>query len=300
MGNNNNNNENNGIDFTSNSIFKKVIRKSKWKQILLYIFVSIITLVVSSIFVYSGSEYLTNKKIAKEDAKNALLLDQHYQKGASISSNVSYHHNLFSVVGKKTYYKQIGDRKIVWDTETKKFPAIGNVEVIDRGSGFVQMHTFNEQANRYVRYNQFNNERFIDFYYPGLSYDFLPQELEIAVELDESLLIEVAISFNEPKSLEELGKELGYKNVNWLWVDQTKKKSLKDMEKNLNGDSLKVKTGENAHGYSVSEDFPYDDNGTVKDEISGAVISGTPEELERFLKLELIRTSVLGATIDKF
>lgn len=34
--------------------------------------------------------------------------------------------------------------------------------------------------------------------------------------------------------------------------------------------------------------------------ISGAVLTGTPEEMERLQGLEFIRAAVLGATIDKY
>lgn len=295
-----NNNKNSGIDFTSDPIFKKLIRKSKWKQILLYAVVSTITLVACSILVYGGSQYLTNKKIEQDDRESNQLLDESFQKGVFVSSSASYHHNLFSAIGKRTFYKQIGDREIVWDTETKHFPAIGDVEVIDRGSGFVHSYLFNKEANRVVRYNEFNNERLVDFYYSDIPYDFLPDELNIATELDDNMLVEVGLSFKEPMLLNELGEKLGYKNVNWLWVDKKNKEERKNMEKDLNTDSLKVKAGENAHGYSVSEDYLYDETGMENIKISGAVVSGTPKELQRFVGLDIIRASVLGATIDKY
>lgn len=234
------------------------------------------------------------KKIKKESEQHHQLLTKGYQQGMSTFGNTRYDYNIFSVVSKSTYFKRIGNRRIVWDTVKKKFPAIGDIEVIDRGSGLTDVARFNKEANRVVRYNEFNNERRVDFYFPGLYYDFLPQELKIATGLDENKLIEVALSFNEPKTMKQLGKTLGYKNVTWLWFDKTSEKEQ------WNGDRLKVKHGEDAYGSLVSEGFPYTKSPMDNIMISGAIVSGTPKELQRFMDLEIVRASVIGATIDKY
>ncbi|WP_164669754.1 hypothetical protein [Virgibacillus doumboii] len=295
-----NSNQNPDIDFTTDPSFQKSVKRTKWKQIVLYTAISIITLVVFSMLIYSGGEYLTNKKIEKEQAQNDELLKEGYQQGALITSGTRYHHNLFSVIGKTTYFKTIGDRRIVWDTVTKKYPAIGDVEVIDQGSGMMEMSKLTNGDKRVVRYNKFNNEREIDFYFPGVSYNILPQELEIATGLDENTLVEVALSFKEPKTQEELGELLGYESVDWLWLNKTIEKELKQLEEEWEYDKDKVKRGEDAYGFPVSEKFPYDKNAKEDTTISGAVVTGTPSELERFQDMEFVRASVLGVTIDKY
>jgi len=163
-----------------------------------------------------------------------------------------------------------------------------------------EINQMDEEAKRVVRYNQLNNERIIDFYYPHINYSFLPQELDIITGLDDNMLIEVALSFNTPMTPGDLGKVLGYKNVDWLWVNL---KTMKEMEKidDMKGpDSVKVINGDNASGFGVSEQYPYADFLGADTIISGAVISGTPKELERFLNLDIIRASALGVTIDKY
>ncbi len=75
------------------------------------------------------------------------------------------------------------------------------MKLLERGSGTTEVNSLNKEAKRYVRYNEFNNERKIDFYDPGLSYDYLPHELDIARSLDKNKIIEVALSFKEPKTL---------------------------------------------------------------------------------------------------
>lgn len=183
----NNSNHESEMDFTSSPSFQKSIKKAKWKQVILYTIISIITMGVCIVLIHGGSQYLINKKLQKGESQQVQRIKGEYTQGAAISSiNTRYHHNLFSIVAETTYYKKIGNRPIVWDTVTKKYPAIGSVEVVDRGSGMTKVNEIDGGAQRVVRYNQLNNERIIDFYFPGLSYDYLPQELEIATGLDEN------------------------------------------------------------------------------------------------------------------
>ncbi|KRG14666.1 hypothetical protein ACA30_10120 [Virgibacillus soli] len=283
------------IDFVSSSSFQKSIRKTKWKQLILYTFISIITLIVFIFCFYSGTQYLINKKI---DHNTRQSLGQ--TKGAGISNQTTrYYYNTLNAIGETTYYKKIGNRNFVWNTERKKYPAIGRVEVLSRGSGMTEINEMDIEAQRVVRYNQLNNERIVDFYYPRVEYDYLPNELDIAVGLDKNKLIEVALSFNKPMSSNELAEILGYKNVDWLWTEQYTEKQMKEINK-LDGDSLKVKNGDNASGFSVTEKYPYEENLTGDTTISGAIISGTPQDLERFQNLDIIRASVIGVTIDKY
>ncbi|MGG4155846.1 anti sigma factor C-terminal domain-containing protein [Peribacillus muralis] len=199
----------------------------------------------------------------------------------------------------------------------------------------IEVNVHNEKAQRMVRYNDFNNERIIDFYYPGLSYDYLPDELDTAVGLDKNTLIEVALSFKEPMTVEELSKKLGYEYVNWLWVDTTTVAQMDRMAKELNSDSLKTKGGGGAFGFEVSQEYPYSKESgqgfiqtleqlsktdshksSIKEalkgvkentqsskgeiRINGAVVTGSAAELRRFQDLDFIRASVIGATVDKY
>ncbi|MBT2663032.1 anti sigma factor C-terminal domain-containing protein [Bacillus sp. ISL-45] len=314
------------IDFMSSPSMQRALRKSRLKQTIRYTVIAFLASALLLTVVFIGSDYLMNKKL--RDNRNFM---QRMVKGANITGeNTYYIHNLFSVLGETTYYKTIGGRQIVWDKTTKKIPLFGRTQIIHRGSGMVATNGMDEEAKRTVRYNDFNNERKIDFYYPGLSYDFLPKELDLAASLDQNMLVEVALSFKEPMTLDQLSKTLGHENVNWLWVDTTSESQRARMNDELDDDSLKVKGGGNAFGFEVTEAYPYSasngpgyigalegasqssssakkalnaikanaQNGEIL--ISGAVVTGTPEELQRFRTLDFIRASVLGVTIDKY
>lgn len=319
------------INFLSSPSLQRVVKKSKWKQTMKYIIITILTTSILLFIIFLGSQYILNKRITKPD-------DLFYSSihGANISNvNTSYDYNLFSITAETTYYKTIGDRNIIWDILKQKIPLFGRVKTLERGSGTVEINSLNKEAKRYVRYNNFNNQRKIDFYYPGLTYDYLPHELDIAVNLDKNRLIEVALSFKEPMTISEVAKKLGHENVNWLWVDTTTSAQIKKMERTLDGDNLKTKGGGGAFGFDVSSGISYSDEsgkaftnileqletkGIHKSEVkealrgikentkatngeillNGAVVTGTPSELKRFQKLDFIRATVLGATIDKY
>ncbi|TFI49059.1 hypothetical protein E4O93_04605, partial [Diaphorobacter sp. DS2] len=113
------------------------------------------------------------------------------------------------------------------------------------------INRMDKEAKRTVRYNDFNNEREIEFYYPDVSYSPIPKELDIALGLDNDKLIEVAVSFKHPMTLDQLSKQLGYKNVNWLWVDTTSQSKKEEINK-IEVGSVKTKWGEDAFGFDVS------------------------------------------------
>lgn len=279
------------IDFISDPLFRRSVRKARWKQFGLYFLISSISVLILIFLVSIGVQYLINKKI--ESGMDRDL--NSWSKGAGISSqNTTFHYNLFSAIGETVYFKEIGGRQFVWDKETNEYPAIGRIKLVSRAIGLAEVNKVDEETKRVVRYNQMNNERIVDFYYPGINYSHLPQEIDIAVGLDKNTLVEVAISFAEPMTPKELGNIMGVENIDWLWVNEHTPEPTEG-----NPDLHYVLNGDNAYGYGVSEDNPYykDDSETL---ISGAIISGTPDELQRFRDISNIRASVLGATIDKY
>lgn len=316
------------IDFTSSPSVQNVFKKTKRKQTTKYILIAFLTTAIVISAVMFGSQLILNNKI-KDFEQNS---HKDIVQGANVSNSGTYFtHNTFNVSAEIKYRKQIGDRYIIWDKKTKKIPLIGREETVSQGSGMTQINKMDEEAKRTVRYNDFNNERKIEFYYPEVAYDQIPNELEIAAGLDNNKLIEVAVSFKQPMTLAQLSKHLGQENVNWLWVDTTTHSKKEEISK-IRITSVKTKWGEDAIGFDVSSESPYTTesgegflntmedlsrtDSTIKKAlkviqentkssngellISGAVLTGTPEELQRLQGLEFIRAAVLGATIDKY
>jgi Sigma factor regulator C-terminal len=291
-------------DFFNNGRFQKVVRRTKFKQILLYTLISFLTVfIILSIF-YFGSHKLIDNKIERDISKITERIYGSPVKGAGIvdySIDITY--GFLNAEGKITYYKKMGDRKIPWKTFTKVYPTIGKVK--EKKDKTVEVF-YTSAMERTVRYNPLNNEREIDFYYPHIGYHVLPQELEIATGLDENTLIEVALSFKNPMTVEEVGKTIGSENVEWLWLDKSDAEYFNDLNYS-DSDFFHVLHGEDAYGFSVSEDYPYweieyfnKQSANTENKISGVLVVGTPSELERFLKVSIIRSSVIGVTINKY
>ncbi|MFS0634825.1 anti sigma factor C-terminal domain-containing protein [Mesobacillus foraminis] len=318
------------LDFISSPSLQMAVKKSRRKQTIKYVIIAFLTSAFLLTALFLGSQYFLNKRLQADQEKGYMRT---MVQGANVTGEGTYFiHNLFSVLAVTREYKQIGDRQIVWDQTTKKVPLFGRVSIIEQGSGLVSTQSMNAEANRVVRYNEYTNERRIDFYYPGLAYDFLPKEIEIAASMDDNKLIEVALSFEKPMTLTELSSRLGHENINWLWVDTTTSAQRSRMSEELPDDSLRVKGGGRAYGFSVNKENPYtaesgkgflktmeqlsksrtsvkaalkgikENAVTMNGEllVSGAVVTGAAEELQRFKDLQFIRASVLGATIDQY
>lgn len=316
------------IDFTGNPLLKKAVRKSKRKQTIKYVILTFLTMLVILTVIIVGSRAILHKRL------NTALTAYYGMQGANIQyGSTSVYYNLFSITTETTFRKSIGDRSIIWNKETKAIPLFGKVRTVSSGSGDFELSRYNETSKRYVHYNDFNNQREICFYHPGETYSYLPQELSIATSLDNNKIIETALSFKKPIRLSELKEKLGFKNVNWLWVDTSNSEQLTNTGTNTQKDELKIQSDNSAFGIEVSSKSPYSiEHGksfikfleqhtdvqkslekrmlkVIKSDpqsskgdllISGVVVSGTPKELKRFSNLEFIRSSVIGATIDNY
>jgi hypothetical protein len=315
------------IDFMNKPVLKGAINKTKKKQTLKYVLIALVTSSLLLTLVFSGANYILNKRLeSNDDSFTSAVM------GANISGRTTrYIHNTFSVTAETTEYKMIGDRQIIWDKTTKEIPLFGHADTIKDKSGS-RITKIDQGAKRVVHYNDYNHERKLDFYHPGVSYDYLPNEFEIMDDLGDNKLIELGLSFKKPLTLAELGEKIGYKNVAWLWIDTTSDSKKRQMSKELKSDDLKTLDGDNAYGFSVEEKQPYDKGSdqeyieameqlgkssdlitkyvrslkkhalSPKGEIliSGVVVMGTPEEVKRFKENGIVRASTLGVTIDKY
>ncbi|CAM3313949.1 anti sigma factor C-terminal domain-containing protein [Filibacter tadaridae] len=315
------------LDFVTGPSFQKVIKKAKWKQTIKYLVISVLSTIIVLYALFCGGQYLLQKRLVNDDK---FLFSQ--VNGANVymdgGMNVYGFLNL-SVVEHITVKKTIGDREIVWNKKEVEIPFIGRKNVIDN-ERFTEKTGFSERFNRQVHYNNYTGEREVDFYYPQLEYEYLPNELEIATKLDDNTLAEVALSFDKPYTLKEVQNLMGSENIDWVWV----KTATKDRLNDIKSDSfLRIMDGPSADGFQVwgndlsqaaemflrnikqlSEEGKYKSTAQemvnvinpkalpkIDDlRISGVVVSGTPKELERFQGLKIIRASIIGATINLY
>ncbi|WP_342605177.1 anti sigma factor C-terminal domain-containing protein [Peribacillus sp. FSL E2-0159] len=318
------------IDFTSKSSFQNVMKKAKRKQTVKYFIITTITTIFLLAVIYIGSQQIIEKRISNDDSLNYSLIHGANTYAGSASPSDS---NLFSYTQEIAYEKQIGDRVILWDTDSVTIPLFGKRRINESG---IETKIFSEREKRYVNFNQLNGEREIEFYFPQLTYTYLPKEITAATELGNNKIVEVALSFKKPLTLHEASKILGTDNVNWLWVDTSTDAQVKEYKKEAlmkeNERHAITQGGGSAYGFEVMDsDFEIGgqfflniiktlslEDGNYQSKvkklansineksspkvsdirISGAVVTGTPKELERFNNIDIIRASLIGATVD--
>ncbi|NRG47137.1 anti sigma factor C-terminal domain-containing protein [Bacillus sp. CRN 9] len=315
------------LDFVTSPSMQKVIKKAKWKQTMKILIISLLSTCILLFGIFTAGQYLLQKRLVNDDKSLFSQIN-----GANVYTGSEMHVYGFlnlSAVKHITVNKTIGDREIVWNKQEIEIPFIGRKSMIDN-ERFTESAEFSERLNRQVHYNSFTGEREVVFYYPQLEYEYLPNELEIATQLDDNTIAEVALSFDKSYMLKEVQNLLGSENINWVWVETTTKDKLDDIK----SDSfLRIMDGPSADGFQVRGDdfnpaaetflrnvkqlskegkyqtaaqemadginpksFPKVDDLRI----SGVVVSGTPNELEKFQDLEIIRASTIGATIDMY
>lgn len=204
MSDKNKDHESKEIDFVTGSSFQKAIKKAKWKQTMKFLVISILSTTIILYGIFLVGQYNLQNRI---DNNDRMLFSQ--VNGANTywaGGFMVYGFLNMSAVKHLTIEKNVGERSIVWNRKEVKYPLFSGKQVIDNGR-FSETIGYSERFNRKVHYNKFTGEREIDFYYPQLEYEYLPNELEIATQLDNNSLAEVALSFDKPYTLKEVQKD---------------------------------------------------------------------------------------------
>lgn len=314
------------LDFVTSPTFQKAIQKAKWKQTIKFFIIGLLSTCILFFGIFSIGQYLLQNRLVNEDER---LFSQINGSNVYMESEMIVYGFLnLSAVRHITFKKTIDDRDIVWNKQEVEVPFFGRENVID-DERFTESTEFSKRLNRQVHYNNFTGEREVEFFYPQLDYDILPNELDIATELDENTLAEVALSFDKTYKLKEIQKILREEDINWVWVNTTSKERFQ----NLKADpALQVLDGPSADGFQVDDNLIFaaetflsnvkqlSKEGKYKSaaqemaiginsksfpkiedlQISGVVVSGTPSELGKLQDLEIVRASTIGATIDVY
>ncbi|MYL35645.1 hypothetical protein GLW05_18880 [Pontibacillus yanchengensis] len=321
------------INFVETSMFQQNMKKAKRKQNLKYIGIGTLTTITVLLLLYLMGSWVLQTRLHSDDWTLYEIRGANFQ-----TSGTQMYYTPFSAITETTYIKEMKDRPIVWDKKRVDIPMFGSKSTIDSFESSAS--EYSETNQRRISYNGHNNERNVAFYYPSITYEFLPEELQTATNLDENKIVEVALSFDQSYTPEQLEEKLDSSLVKWLWVDTSNKSELqKDREtiNNLGKDKSKehrhvpTASGQGAVGFQVNEesyqkaadsflesmealdkqskyeglykeiqDALKGQSGNRQVEISGAVITGTPSELERYLNKDFIRASTIGATIDQY
>lgn len=311
-------NEKNSL-FSGDGDFSKLVKRARRKSLIRNILVSIIVSSLLFVGLLWVGTYLMYKNMEKEN-------DYDYAIGSIRGANVEmggsqFNYTPFSAHVVTSSTKYVAGVPIPWETREKAFSIFGLSRPVQlpsySGSGTLD-------DDRMVIY--FQGERLVEFYSPAFDYGFLPDERGLLQEIDNNKVVEMAFSFDAAYGLEEV-EELFSGQLNWYWMDVSTAADLEENQQPIYGynaygffqhrDTLEsagmfirqlewlreekghfqpeavriydVMAGERATGL-VPEEL----------EVSGVVVTGSPEELLAFSEFPMIRTAVLGATTDKY
>ncbi|RLQ90082.1 anti sigma factor C-terminal domain-containing protein [Planomicrobium sp. Y74] len=306
--------------FPGDGDFSKLVKKAQRKSLIRTILVSVIV----SALLFAGLMWLGTFLMYKnmEDENN-----YDYATGSIRGANVEmggslFNYTPFSAHAITSSTKYVAGVPVPWETREKVFTIFGSSRPVQApsysGSG-------NIEDDRMVMY--FQGERLVEFYSPELDYKFVPDERELLEEAGENQVVEMAFSFDAAYGVEEV-EEIFLDQLNWYWVDVNGSADQGEEQQPVYGyeaygffqnrDAL-----ESAEGFIQQMEWLRDEKGHFQEEagriydvvggassseevqaeeleVSGVVVTGSPEELMAFSELPMIRAAVLGATTDKY
>ncbi|PLT33515.1 anti sigma factor C-terminal domain-containing protein [Bacillus sp. V5-8f] len=224
-------------------------------------------------------------------------------------------------------YKLIEDKVVPWGTEQKAFNALGKNTPSAKYDSVSSGET--KQGIRY--YNPTNGQRMMLFYHPWLEYKTIQNDLSLIEKAPSDAVMEVAISFDRPFSVNEIQKFLNLrKKITWYWVNDYYKNDKKNLQGlHETGDSASLVYGFNAtaaggdgdtlgqneddyiailtklkglgsYDYIVDRLLETEKENRNDGLILGVVVTGTKDELLKLKEDKHIRAISLGAVATDF
>ena len=306
-----------------------IVKKAKRKSIIRNIAISTITLlIVGALFIVINGQ-VVNKAHLKAAEANRLLY-KITQPNIHIGGGNFDYGNL---AGSYTYhkYKKIEDRIIPWGQETRTFNLVGHNKSALAVYDEVRV---GETEEEYQLYNTTNGQRMMQFYHPWFEYTTIQNDLDLIQNAPNDAVMEVAISFDQSYSVNEVQEFFNLKNkITWYWVNdynQSDKEQLKGLHESgsstshvygFNATTLKVEgdgeeiVAQNEEDFLVTleelkrtgnYDFIIDrlienvNQNKKEGIILGVVVTGTKEELLKLKEEKHIRTISLGAVSREY
>lgn len=312
--------------FKSNDI-KGIVNKARRKSIIRNIIISTISMLfVGTLLIFINGQ-IVNKAHYKAVEANSLLYEIS-QPNIRIGGG-KFDYGILS--GNYTYqkYKLIEERIIPWGQETQTFNALGHNT--SSAAGIYDDVRVGETEEEYRNYNTTNGQRTMLFFHPWFEYTTIQNDIGLIQNAPNDAVLEVAISFDQSYSVNEVQKFFNLKNkITWYWVNeynQNAKKQLQGLHDSgtnasqVYGFNVTTQYGEGDIVAQNEEDFlatleelkstgNYDyiidrllenvDQNKKEGLILGVVVTGTKEELLNLKEENHIRAISLGAVAREY
>lgn len=269
------------------SMVKRAKRRSLWKTIL----ISFIVTLVMLYGILAGGTWLMERKLEDTIERISLLS---FVQGAGVEmTNTTITGFIGARLIQANYIKVIDDEPIVWNKENHLLTIFGNV------SSWAENQLYLLNGRNYL-----NNLRMVNFYSPTQSVDGPNRNIFEDVPSDSK--VELALSFKEPLSIKDVERYFR-DHLAWVWVDA--------FEDNVSGDLAYGYTYSKETGADAAKSFQTTIDQLAQQEeyykaisdyfnnhdqnISGVLITGTAQELQKYIDLPIVRAADLGVTIPE-
>lgn len=330
------NKENDSFSFDEKQA-KKIMRKAKFWSTIKIIGITVIVTPIVLLVLWYGFRQLSLHNAQK--AMDDIMLYKEISAPNVHISNQTYDYNLFGGEIQTKTYKVLGDRPYIWEPIEGDYNLFGTLSGYYGLYGAIKLEGSESLAetHQFERFNEYTGDREMFFYHPEISYDVYKNSISELNQFEKTTLVELGLSFDQAYSFDEIKSKLPPNvQVVWWWVDTYTDERLdfmKQTQETITADSVfiygfhseqskpKAQQSQNDEIDSFirnierlreSKNFKWEtdqlyqsligENGTLDQsdvKIIGAVVTGTPEQLELLQGQTYIKASTFGVISDR-
>ncbi|MDV2686026.1 anti sigma factor C-terminal domain-containing protein [Alkalihalophilus lindianensis] len=196
-----------------------LVKKARRKSLIKTISISLVVSIVVLFSLYWTGSYVIQRQInqSTDDALWSMV------RGANVEgTGASYTYSFTSAIETRDLVKKIGGVSLAWGAEETEYTMFGTKKLL---SSVTSIHISQEAGERAIPY--FQGERVIEFYHPEVEYQEVYDDRPLLENIPEYMVAEMAFSFDQPYSLQEVVDVFG-DQLEWYWVDDFSKEDVKD------------------------------------------------------------------------
>lgn len=251
---------------TSNS-FERIIRKAKRRTILRNIVISLF--VMFFLFITLGFSWLSIMRWSQENAmRDTELFSRITQPNVEELGAQNMGNGLFEGILYFNRYKEVGGIPVHWSDQVITYNLFGGVSRLTGDHSPIQLKDENDGQTRY--YDRETKQRMMEFYHPDVTYTYIRNDLMKLNEFPDELLVEIALSFNQKYSPEEVREFIPDDvTLKWYWADtytnieMFKETDLETVEGTTVNIPASPELASNVYGF---EGMPSDSNPSISEE----------------------------------
>ena len=316
---------------------KKIMRKAKFWSTLKIIGITIIVTPIVLVILWYSFRQLSFYN-AQKVMDDIVLFNEISAPNVHISHQ-TYDNNWFGGEVQVKTYKVLGSRPYIWEpiegdynlfgTLSRNYGLYGSIQ-LDGSESLIETHQLE-------RFNAHTGDREMFFYHPKISYDVYKDSISELNQFEETNLVEIGLSFDQAYSFDEIKSKLPPNvQVVWWWVDaytderldfmkqgqntitadspfiygfhseQSKPKALQSQNDEIDSFIRNIEHLRKSKNFEWETDQVYEslvgENGTLDQsdvKIIGAVVTGTPEQLEGLQGQAYLKASTFGVISDR-